>query len=249
MIKAIETPYKGYRFRSRLEARWAVFFDALGIRWEYEKEGYDLGDAGWYLPDFWLPQQNVWIEIKGATPTHEEQTRCHLLADGTGYPVVLLSGAIDGKNEPHIGWVPFFSIRVFFGYHKPLHALHSMAAYCYGHNFDASQDDCEIDTTLAGHLTRNWEADQVKLFLEEGILLREKVVGLINLDREYYKYTYGREHPSWQYGISHKANVINCHEGYLSFDDCAGVGIHDRAVLDAIAAARAARFEHGETPR
>ena len=30
-IKAIETYYKGYRFRSRLEARWAVFFDAAGI--------------------------------------------------------------------------------------------------------------------------------------------------------------------------------------------------------------------------
>lgn len=44
-IKAIETSYKGYRFRSRLEARWAVFFDALGIEWEYEKEGYDLADA------------------------------------------------------------------------------------------------------------------------------------------------------------------------------------------------------------
>lgn len=41
-IKAIETSYKGYRFRSRLEARWAVFFDALGIEWEYEKEGYEL---------------------------------------------------------------------------------------------------------------------------------------------------------------------------------------------------------------
>lgn len=44
-IKAIETSYKGYRFRSRLEARWAVFFDELGIKWEYEKEGYDLTDA------------------------------------------------------------------------------------------------------------------------------------------------------------------------------------------------------------
>jgi hypothetical protein len=42
MIKAIETQYKGYRFRSRLEARWAVFFDALDIKWEYEKEGYAL---------------------------------------------------------------------------------------------------------------------------------------------------------------------------------------------------------------
>lgn len=27
--QVIETEYKGYRFRSRLEARWAVFFDTL----------------------------------------------------------------------------------------------------------------------------------------------------------------------------------------------------------------------------
>ena len=44
-LKAIETEYKGYRFRSRLEARWAVFFDACGVSWEYEPEGYDLGNG------------------------------------------------------------------------------------------------------------------------------------------------------------------------------------------------------------
>ena len=37
-IKPIETVYNGYRFRSRLEARWAVFFDAAGIEYEYEPE-------------------------------------------------------------------------------------------------------------------------------------------------------------------------------------------------------------------
>lgn len=62
-IKAIETIYKGYRFRSRLEARWAVTFTELGIRWEYEKEGFQT-PAGYYLPDFWLPDQHYWIEIK-----------------------------------------------------------------------------------------------------------------------------------------------------------------------------------------
>jgi hypothetical protein len=51
-IKAIDTVYNDYRFRSRLEARWAKFFDALGLKWEYEVEGYDLGSLGWYLPDF-----------------------------------------------------------------------------------------------------------------------------------------------------------------------------------------------------
>lgn len=65
-MKAIETRYKGYRFRSRLEARWAVFFDALGLRWEYEPEGFDLGSAGFYLPDFYLPDLDggTWVEVK-----------------------------------------------------------------------------------------------------------------------------------------------------------------------------------------
>ena len=51
-IKPIETFYKGYRFRSRLEARWAVFFDSLGIEWEYEPEGFQLPSGACYLPDF-----------------------------------------------------------------------------------------------------------------------------------------------------------------------------------------------------
>lgn len=41
----IPTMYKGIQFRSRLEARWAVFFDTLGIKWEYEPQGYEIGMA------------------------------------------------------------------------------------------------------------------------------------------------------------------------------------------------------------
>lgn len=63
-IKAIQTVYKGYKFRSRLEARWAVFFDALGLDWEYEPEGYELPDGTWYLPDFYIHNDNTFIEIK-----------------------------------------------------------------------------------------------------------------------------------------------------------------------------------------
>lgn len=50
-IQAIETSYGGARFRSRLEARWAVFFDEMLIDWEYEPEGYETPE-GRYLPDF-----------------------------------------------------------------------------------------------------------------------------------------------------------------------------------------------------
>lgn len=64
MFKPIETIYNGYKFRSRVEARWAVFFDELGVEYEYEKEGFDM-DGVWYLPDFYLSDYKVWVEIKG----------------------------------------------------------------------------------------------------------------------------------------------------------------------------------------
>lgn len=62
-IRALETRYNGYRFRSRVEARWAVFFDAMEVQYEYEPQGFDLGDGMRYLPDFWLPQLPAWVEI------------------------------------------------------------------------------------------------------------------------------------------------------------------------------------------
>ena len=70
-IKPIETVYKGYKFRSRLEARWAVFFDRIGCKWEYEPEGFDLGGGVYYLPDFLIHnvygryKGDLWFEVKG----------------------------------------------------------------------------------------------------------------------------------------------------------------------------------------
>lgn len=132
-IKAIETVYNGYRFRSRLEARWAVFFDALGVEYEYEKEGYDLGEAGWYLPDFWLPgitlrgrEKGLWVEIKGQMPTLEEDAKCAALSKATERPVLLFpcppfcrtdgyenensegfehsAGHLDEEGNEYVGW-------------------------------------------------------------------------------------------------------------------------------------------------
>ena len=68
-IQAIQTTYQGYKFRSRLEARWAVFFDALGLKWEYEPEGFQLPGGLQYLPDFRVTSPTglvQWYEIKPA---------------------------------------------------------------------------------------------------------------------------------------------------------------------------------------
>jgi len=90
-IKAIETQYKGYRFRSRLEARWAVFFDKLGVGWEYEKQGYAL-PSGPYLPDFWLPSIPCWVEIKPEQPTELESNLAGELGEYTGHAVYIFCG-------------------------------------------------------------------------------------------------------------------------------------------------------------
>lgn len=66
-IKPIETYYNGYRFRSRLEARWAVFFDAMRIKYEYEPEGFEFGKGEKYLPDFFLPDFCMYVEIKNVS--------------------------------------------------------------------------------------------------------------------------------------------------------------------------------------
>lgn len=53
-MEAIQTHYGEYYFRSRLEARWAYFFDICKITYYYESEGFK-DDGNMYLPDFHLP--------------------------------------------------------------------------------------------------------------------------------------------------------------------------------------------------
>jgi hypothetical protein len=102
MVKPIETIYKDYRFRSRLEARWAVFFDTLDVKYIYEKEGYDLGEFGWYLPDFWMPhypdsdiddgKTGIFVEIKPVKATEREYAMAFALAEQSGQNVFLFQG-------------------------------------------------------------------------------------------------------------------------------------------------------------
>jgi hypothetical protein len=92
-LKAIETHYKGYRFRSRLEARWAVFFDSLGVKWCYEQEGYQL-QSGWYLPDFWLPEVGTgcFVEIKPSKMSEDEESKINALAEQSNQYVMAFCG-------------------------------------------------------------------------------------------------------------------------------------------------------------
>ena len=87
-LRALPTIYDGITFRSRSEARWAVFFDTLGVRWQYEPEGYAL-PAGNYLPDFWLPDLECFYEVKGQYPTDNEWEKACYLAEMSGHLVFI----------------------------------------------------------------------------------------------------------------------------------------------------------------
>jgi hypothetical protein len=92
--KAIETRWLGYRFRSRNEARWAVWFHQLGVKFEYEKEGFVL-NSGYWLPDFYFPETETWVEIKPDKNNDEEKAGllCHDLSCQTGHATFLVKGA------------------------------------------------------------------------------------------------------------------------------------------------------------
>jgi hypothetical protein len=110
MIQPIETHYKGYRFRSRIEARWAVFFDHLGIVWDYEKEGYELGELGRYLPDFWLEnvgfaggEHGMFVEVKSILPTEKEMKKLDKVATTLNARSGFLIHMANDVTGQHIG--------------------------------------------------------------------------------------------------------------------------------------------------
>ena len=119
-LKPIQTSYKGYKFRSRLEARWAVFFDHCGVKWEYEPEGFELENGQYYLPDFLLHglegrvQGDLWVEVKGNMT--EESARKILafsgIPDRSGrpsaeecivkHPILVVGGIPEGETMREI---------------------------------------------------------------------------------------------------------------------------------------------------
>lgn len=156
MIQAIETQYNGYRFRSRLEARWAVFFDTLGIKYEYEKEGYELGKEGRYLPDFWLPQVKMWGEVKPDQPTEDETKKMLALVRLTGFSCLQLIGVPEDKPyRAWTTWIEFdggislidYCLTCYHGYPQDKGRFYSMPGSDWDSHFE--------DTALAAVAARS----------------------------------------------------------------------------------------------
>jgi hypothetical protein len=124
-MKAIETTYSGIRFRSKTEAKWALFMDIIGCKWIYEPEGYDLGDGIFYCPDFYLPDVDAFLEIKPITGGFPSPTK--QLAAQSGKRVVTMLGE------------PFFYQR-----DEDAGICHQLGLQNYGENW-CSPDECGED--------------------------------------------------------------------------------------------------------
>lgn len=105
-IASIPTEYAGTLFRSRLEARWAAFFDVMGWQWTYEP--FDL--PGW-SPDFLLhgtEGRSILVEVKPITEFDAEVARKMLRAfpaDPAPSLMVLGAGVFSTADGDTIGWL------------------------------------------------------------------------------------------------------------------------------------------------
>lgn len=97
-MQIIETNYDGYRFRSRAEAMWAVFFNAIGWKYNYKMEGF--GGSGFsYLPDFYMPQLEIWLEVKGAEPAEHEMNVARALSRSRRQRVLIAIGQPEPSDQ------------------------------------------------------------------------------------------------------------------------------------------------------
>lgn len=97
-VKAKPVFMYGCRFRSQLEARWAMVFTDVGVRWEYEPQVFRTEEGG-YLPDFRIGVQKPWwLEIKGPEPIERDYVRAAHVIGQTGQKFRFLVGDLPGAG-------------------------------------------------------------------------------------------------------------------------------------------------------
>jgi hypothetical protein len=233
-MKAIETTYKGCRFRSRLEARWAVFFGNLNLIWEYEKEGFYLENSEKYLPDFWLPELDCFFEVKGSLPTDDEKRKAHLLSAESKKLVVIASGSMNvealivGSQNYGEWFAKGFNMELFAG---------DTSDRWQTRVFDFSLWDWFFEVDLPPFIKQQFPNEEIG---EEDTEQRRHII--TELDRKYYWDKYHKEHPQYKWGRYEKSvywvkNETNKYGFALEPDR------ELTEISNAYKAARSARFE------
>lgn len=258
-IKAIETSYNGYRFRSRLEARWAVFFDAIGVKYEYEPEGFEL-PSGRYLPDFWVPEWRTWLEVK---PEDGITTQARVFAEelclGSGYPVLIS----DGVPKKHLQ-----GEALFVGYKfrdevelcKQEQVLHKIQCVeLILEELEEEEPNCKLDClrrTIKWNVEKNFfvknkptvQSTSFNFFVNDF----GEVCPTLNPFTSIIAYTrrVNDHRDQVLYTLSHTYDCLPTLDGYEFYYFQYRRSQFNEDRLDyAIEKSKSARFEHGEAPR
>ncbi len=220
-IKPIETVYNGYRFRSRLEARWAVFFDALGVKYEYEPEGFLTEDGTTYLPDFFVRDWNCYVEVKGDRDgAAAELIKAVRFVDKSINRVLVLSDIPDGSDEPY-----WFSML----HYNPLQE--HVNAFWVAITINDGNGYLITDFSTSYKSSPLWNLSDDDAFSRQGWkLLKYRA----NSEMDWNDYVQDMNNPDiahiWEYVYP------------ISSEDAS-------ALKRCYVKARQARFEHGETPK
>lgn len=222
MARPIETYYNGYRFRSRLEARWAVFFDALGVSYSYEHQGFNMRGMC-YLPDFYLYADGVWLEVKpkGATQDEEIEALNKMMRLAIKRMDVGFDEFLEQQKQPKHG--------------EPV-------ALVIGDPFDYQglafiEDDNKTLSTLPNPKGFNG-------VLSEVLILRFFFFVLCpRCNKLCFCFFRSKDDPIWA------CTCFHCkHREWLS-EEQRYIVLTNPRLRDAVYRGRQARFEHGETPK
>lgn len=218
-IKPIETEYHGLRFRSRLEARWAVFFDEIGINYHYEPDGFDLGDE-WYLPDFYLDDFGIYVEIKPFDRSvvafigdgNPWEQKCGKFRDRTNHAILLC------YDDPGAG-----------GFQ------HLFAWDITDSSGGSSEFDCNFYYINKPLLIVYSNRPDRQICINPAMEGNERILTTVNVCEEY----------SWHFAYVAQAEVMNSQYNYFLNQN----GDPLSKLAAAQRKARQARFEHNETPK
>jgi hypothetical protein len=129
--KSIPTEYNGQMYKSRLEAKVAKFLDEnatefkdgqlVKVEIQYEPKNFLLENGLDYCPDFYLPQLNLWIEVKGSMP---EGSRSEQQINGFCKQIDKMPGAKYLVITPKHAWL--------YKYHDLRAGLCNRWNYLYG---------------------------------------------------------------------------------------------------------------------
>lgn len=84
-MKIKDVIYKNQKFRSMLDVRWAIYFEKMGIDYEYSGN----------VVCFWLPQVNMFAAVNRYKFTKDEDEILKAVAKENGNPVLRLIGIPD----------------------------------------------------------------------------------------------------------------------------------------------------------